>query len=102
MGKLDVHLGLSLPSGETGDLGAGEGSTAQAWGSNGAVRSVASSDPSKVVLSVSVVLGCIRITLGSGIFTMVCIWIIASSLLVRSTKVRNNLHHDRDDVIARP
>lgn len=36
-------------------------------------------DPSNVVLSVSVVQGCIRITLGSGIFTMVpCLWIIAS------------------------
>lgn len=41
-------------------------------------QSVASSDPSKVVLSVSVVQGYIRITLGSGIFTMVCLWIIAS------------------------
>ena len=37
LGKLDVHLGLCLPSGETGDLGVGEGSTAQAWGSDSTV-----------------------------------------------------------------
>ena len=36
-------------------------------------------NPSNMVLSISVVKGCIRITLGSGIFTtVICLWIIAS------------------------
>lgn len=70
--KLDVHLGLSFPTGETVDLGRG-GVHCAGLGEGQCSQSIASTDPFNVALLVYGPGGASASLPGSGIFTVVSV-----------------------------